>query len=274
MRVAVDRRGWARSSVVSFELEQLEPRPTLPPETLEWIRRTRRFPGPTQPDYMSLRRLVQHLGAALGRLGALEGPLDVLDVFCGTRPYEDLLPDSSRVTGFDVDDHYGHADITSREFLPFPDASFDVVVSTEGFYFLPDAAAAAAEMRRVLRPEGRVVITVPMVWEYNREHYERRFTGPDLASVFSGGWEDVEVEEVGGYAVAWATLGGRIVRAAEELITHRGGVWRRAGKLFEPLYLALNAVALLIDRFERRMWRPLPFVFPDHVLLSARRVDD
>jgi SAM-dependent methyltransferase len=258
---------------VSFELEHLEPRPTLPADTLEWIRRTRRHPAPAQPDYMSLRRLVQHLGAALARLGALEGPLDVLDVFCGTRPYEDLLPSFSRVTGFDIDDHYGHADVTGREFLPFEDASFDVIVCTEGFYFLPDAASAAAEMRRVLRPEGRVVLTVPMVWEYNRERYERRFTGPDLASVFGAGWSDVEIEEVGGYAVGWATLSGRILRAAEELISHRGGIWSRAGRLFEPLYAALNAVALIIDRFERRLWRPLPFVFPDHVLLTARRED-
>jgi SAM-dependent methyltransferase len=222
---------------------------------------------------MSLRWLVHHLGEALSRLRELGVPLDVLDVFCGTRPYEDMLPDFSRVTGFDIDDHYGHADVTSREFLPFADASFDVALCTEGFYFLPDAAGAAAELRRVLRPGGRLVVSVPLVWEYNRERFERRFTGPDLRAVFAHGWTDLEVEEVGGYAVSWATIGGRILRAGEELLTHRGGAWRLAGRLFEPLYLALNSLAVMLDRFEVRLWRPLPFVFPDHLLLTARRMD-
>ena len=85
-----------------------EPRPTLPREEIEWIRRTRRHPRPTQPDYLALRRLAEHVRAALADLG--DEPLDVLDVFCGTRPYEDLMPPGSRVTGYDIDDRYGSAD--------------------------------------------------------------------------------------------------------------------------------------------------------------------
>jgi SAM-dependent methyltransferase len=42
------------------------------------------------------------------------------------------------------------------EALPFPDASFDVVVSTFGAMFAPDAARVAAEMLRVCRPGGRI----------------------------------------------------------------------------------------------------------------------
>jgi SAM-dependent methyltransferase len=40
--------------------------------------------------------------------------------------------------------------------LPFPDASFDVVLSTYGHMFATDPAKAAAEMARVCRPGGRV----------------------------------------------------------------------------------------------------------------------
>lgn len=42
------------------------------------------------------------------------------------------------------------------EALPFPDQSFDVVLSTFGVMFTPDQAKAAAEMVRVLRPGGRI----------------------------------------------------------------------------------------------------------------------
>jgi len=40
--------------------------------------------------------------------------------------------------------------------LPFPDDSFDVVLSTFGHMFAPDHAKAASEMARVARPGGRV----------------------------------------------------------------------------------------------------------------------
>lgn len=42
------------------------------------------------------------------------------------------------------------------ENLPFDDASFDVVLSTFGVMFAPDAPRAAAELVRVVRPGGRV----------------------------------------------------------------------------------------------------------------------
>lgn len=42
------------------------------------------------------------------------------------------------------------------EDLPFPDASFDVVLSTFGAMFAPDHQRTAQEMLRVLRPGGRI----------------------------------------------------------------------------------------------------------------------
>ena len=42
------------------------------------------------------------------------------------------------------------------EQLPYPDASFDVVLSQFGHMFAPRAEVAIAEMRRVLKPGGRV----------------------------------------------------------------------------------------------------------------------
>jgi len=42
------------------------------------------------------------------------------------------------------------------ERLPFPDASFDVVLSTFGVMFAPDQDAAARELLRVTRPGGKI----------------------------------------------------------------------------------------------------------------------
>jgi len=42
--------------------------------------------------------------------------------------------------------------------LPYADASFSIVVSRFAFHHFPDPAAVLAEMRRVCRPGGRVVV--------------------------------------------------------------------------------------------------------------------
>ena len=45
--------------------------------------------------------------------------------------------------------------------LPFPDGGFDLVTCQMGLMFVPDRAAAVAEMRRVLVPGGRLAVTTP-----------------------------------------------------------------------------------------------------------------
>jgi ubiquinone/menaquinone biosynthesis C-methylase UbiE len=48
--------------------------------------------------------------------------------------------------------------VAAVEALPFVDASFDVVLSTFGAMYATDAAAATCEMRRVLKPGGRIAL--------------------------------------------------------------------------------------------------------------------
>jgi len=54
-----------------------------------------------------------------------------------------------------LDIEYQHAD---AERLPFPDAAFDGVISTFGVMFVSKPEAAAAELRRVVKKGGRVVL--------------------------------------------------------------------------------------------------------------------
>jgi SAM-dependent methyltransferase len=48
----------------------------------------------------------------------------------------------------------------SADELPFPAATFDVVLCQQGLQFFPDRAAAVREMRRVVRPGGVVGVAV------------------------------------------------------------------------------------------------------------------
>jgi ubiquinone/menaquinone biosynthesis C-methylase UbiE len=47
-------------------------------------------------------------------------------------------------------------EVGDAEDLPYPDASFDVVLSTLGVMFAPDQAKAAEELLRVCRPGGKI----------------------------------------------------------------------------------------------------------------------
>jgi SAM-dependent methyltransferase len=231
------------------------------------VLRTRRHPRPTQFDYLHLRYLLNDIAGALARV--TPPPKDVLDVWCGARPYEDLLPSGASCTGLDIEDRYGAADVVSDEFLPFPDACFDLVLCTEAFHYLRDPAAGVDEIRRVLRPGGSVVITVPLVWEYDRTVLEHRFTGPALAALF-GGWEGVEVRENGGRAVSWTTLTGSMLRLAERRMTERRALRILLEPLFSICFVLLNGFGLVLARIERRYPSRI-YALPMNLLLTARR---
>lgn len=95
----------------------------------------------------------------------------VLDLGCRTGVLTQHYAPGNRVTGVDVDrDALGRAaerlgietvwaDV--EEGLPFDDDAFDVVVAGELLEHLADPSSAVAHVRRVLRPGGRFVGSVP-----------------------------------------------------------------------------------------------------------------
>jgi SAM-dependent methyltransferase len=245
----------------------------LPDHVVRKLRETRRHPRWTQFDYLHVRYLVRALQQALSNLSApVRDILDIyfLDIYCGTRPYDDLLPSGSRCVGMDISDFAGVADVVTSEFLPFEDQSFDLVTCTEGFYYAPGPEWAVSEICRVLRPGGTVIMTVSLPWEYDRTTLERRFTGPELAALFSE-WDEVEVTENGGFAVSWAYLTGRIVLGVEE---HLPSAAAKLGRpFFVAAYVVINALGALLDRFERRQ-PPRRHILPMNIMLVARRSVD
>jgi SAM-dependent methyltransferase len=126
------------------------------------------------------RSIADAIEHAVERLQPQSGE-HVLDLATGTgwgsRVIAQRFPGVS-VTGVDIADHmlayakeraalqklsidYRHAD---AEQLPFADGSFDAVVSTFGVMFVGKPEAAAAELGRVVKRGGRVVLST---WRYD-----------------------------------------------------------------------------------------------------------
>jgi ubiquinone/menaquinone biosynthesis C-methylase UbiE len=117
--------------------------------------------------------------ASLMACAALAPGERVLDVACGTglvsfAAARNVGPAGS-VVGVDISGQMVEAaalrahegGVTNARFsrmdaesLALPDAGFDVVLCALGLMYLPDAERALCEMRRVLRPGGRLVLAV------------------------------------------------------------------------------------------------------------------
>src|SRR3954466_4040552 len=69
--------------------------------------------------------------------------------------YVPSLLDSGRVRA-QAEGHTIRFQEADAENLPFPDASFDAVVSTFGVMFTPDQEKAASELARVCKPGGKI----------------------------------------------------------------------------------------------------------------------
>lgn len=108
---------------------------------------------------------------------SIERQFTILDVGCGGGRTIDKLAtmaSAGKVCGVDVSEQSvavsrttnakwiaaGRVDIRQAAVsqLPFPDATFDLVTAVETHYYWPGIVADLREIRRVLKPGGRVVI--------------------------------------------------------------------------------------------------------------------
>jgi ubiquinone/menaquinone biosynthesis C-methylase UbiE len=123
---------------------------------------------------------------------------DVLDAACGTGYGIEILASTGAraVTGVDLDtsavkdaeSRYGDYAEAILEGdlhdLPLEDASFDAVVCFEAIEHLENAGRALAELRRVLRPGGTLIVSSPNpdVYLGGNEHHVHEFRPPELTS--------------------------------------------------------------------------------------------
>lgn len=133
----------------------------------------------------------------------------MLDFGCGSKPYRSIFSVDEYI-GLDYENE-GH----SHEFeeidmiydghqVPFPDAHFDAVLSTEVFEHVFNLPQVLGELNRVMKPGAHLLITCPFVWNEHEVPYDyARYTRFALQDMMErSGFEIVHYEKSGNFVLA------------------------------------------------------------------------
>jgi len=150
--------------------------------------------------YQGRRRVLER---AIARLGLPAGA-HILDAGCGSgRNMVDLARHGS-VVGVELSDtsvklarERGAGEVLAGSVMdmPFDEGSFDLTVSLDVIEHLEDDVGALRELRRVTKPGGALLVTVPAyqwLWSGHDEinHHHRRYNRRTLlAAAQAGGWQ-------------------------------------------------------------------------------------
>ena len=151
----------------------------------------------------------------------------VLDVGCGEMPFRPFLSHEVDYQGVDVAESVSfgmrnHPDIVLFDGvnIPFPDNSWDGILCTEVLEHAVEPELLIAEMLRVLRPGGTLLLTVPFAARvHHAPHDYRRFTYFCLRRMLAR-FESVEILHRGN---DYAVIANKMIVLNVRLLT--GGNW-------------------------------------------------
>jgi SAM-dependent methyltransferase len=135
----------------------------------------------------------------------------VVDLGCGTSPYKmDILKMADQYIGVDWENSLHNqsnvdvfADLTKQ--LPFSDNYADTLVSFQVMEHLPEPDFFLSECIRILKPAGKLFITVPFMWHvHEAPHDYFRYTQYGLEYMLKkSGFTDISVVANTGFWQMW-----------------------------------------------------------------------
>jgi SAM-dependent methyltransferase len=156
--------------------------------------RKRLYPSIINPNWLVLRKrreLFRHwLEGSLPKGGT------VLDIGGRIQPYRTLLPET-RYLAIDLRVTPLVNVVANAERIPFPSQGFDLVLCTQMLEYAPDPGLVLSEIHRVLKPGGRVLLSVPSVFPQDADEDRWRFLPAGIRQLLSA-FSEVEIVPEGG----------------------------------------------------------------------------
>jgi SAM-dependent methyltransferase len=124
------------------------------------------------PFFLTRRALARSMRKLAG---SVQGR--VLDVGCGQKPYMQMF-DVTEYVGVEIDTPENRAQRKPADVfydgrhLPFGEAEFDTVVCNQVLEHVFEPETFVAELCRVLKPNGALVLTVPFVWDEHEQPFD------------------------------------------------------------------------------------------------------
>ena len=128
------------------------------------------------PSYFARKGLADQINGLSRFIGG-----KTLDIGCGTRPYENCFRVSQYI-GLEINSAEEkalvHADVRYDGYtIPFKDDAFDSVLAFEVLEHIFEPEIFLQEIRRILKPEGMLLLTAPFLWgEHEKPHDFARYS--------------------------------------------------------------------------------------------------
>ncbi len=191
----------------------------------------------------------------------------LLDVGCGSKPYRSLFSVGTYV-GLDVDNEssrrQGVADhLYDGHTFPFAEGAFDSVLCNQVLEHVFNPDEFLREIARVLTPGGRLLLTVPFVWDEHEQPY-------DYARYSSFGLRAL-LEKNGFRLIVHNKLGADVTTLFQLLNVYLFKVIRPMPVALRLLFtVTIMAFVNLFGLLARSLLPSSPDLFLDHVVLAER----
>ncbi|MBB4035071.1 SAM-dependent methyltransferase [Dysgonomonas hofstadii] len=147
----------------------------------------------------------------------------LLDVGCGQMPYRKYIFENSQIetyTGLDIDTAIEYNKDIRPDYtwdgktIPFSNESYDTLIATEVLEHCPYPAEILQEMKRVLKKDGYIFLSMPFLWPlHETPHDEYRYTPFAVKRLFEeAGFRDIKIYAGGGWHASMAQMLGLWVR--------------------------------------------------------------
>ena len=158
--------------------------------------RERLYPSVRNPHWLILRQRREIFRRWISDLPAAK--LMILDVGGRLQPYRELLDGRiRRYVSLDIRQTPLVDVIAAGERIPFTRDTFDLILCTQELEYVPEPKVVIAEIHRVLRPGGTLILSAPAAQPRDADEECWRFHPAGLRKLLAG-YADVEVVPEGG----------------------------------------------------------------------------